>query len=165
MTTHNGHSRSISFRFSCNFLDTLHSSTITVSSKLCHLQFCRNHQFSSPDNKMARTRRSHQLGVTYCYAYQSTISMHAKQGNPKLINTLALSPEYSFRQNFIFRIFFSSFSMKTNDVSLPVAEPLLKIAQRVSLKPEAIRETKAGESNHGEPEHLLQANRRQIKSQ
>jgi hypothetical protein len=56
--------------------------------------------------------------------------------------------------------------MKTNNVSLlPVAEPLLKIAQRVSLKPEAIRETKAGELNHGEPEHLLQANRRQIKSQ
>ena len=54
--------------------------------------------------------------------------------------------------------------MKTNDVSLPVAEPLLKIAQRLSLKPEAIRETKAGESNHGEPEHLLQVNRRQIKS-
>ena len=51
MTTHNGHSRSISYRFSCNFLDTLHSSTITVSSRLCHLQFCRNHQFSSPDNK------------------------------------------------------------------------------------------------------------------
>jgi hypothetical protein len=91
--------------------------------------------------------------------------MHAKQGNPKLINTLALSPEYSFRQNFIFRIFFSSFSLKTNDVSLHVAEPLLKISQRVSLKPEAIRETKAGESNHGEPEHLLKANRRQIKSQ
>ena len=92
--------------------------------------------------------------------------MHAKQENLKLINTLALSPEYSFRQNFIFRIFFSSFSMKTNDVSLPpVAEPLLKIAQRVLLKPEAIRETKARESNHGEPEHLLQANRRQIKSQ
>ena len=93
--------------------------------------------------------------------------MHAKQENPKLINPLALSPEYSFRQNFIFRIFFSSFSMKTNDVSLPVAEPLLKIAQRVSLKPEEIRETnfKAGESNHGELEHLLQANRRQIKSQ
>jgi hypothetical protein len=40
--------------------------------------------------------------------------------------------------------------MKTNDVSLlPVAEPLLKIAQRVSLQPKAIRETKAGESNHG----------------
>ena len=91
--------------------------------------------------------------------------MHAKQENLKLTNPLALPPEYSFRQNFIFRIFFSSFSMKTNDVSLPVAEPLLKIAQRVSLKPEAIRETKAGESNHGEPEHLLQANRRQIKSQ
>ena len=90
--------------------------------------------------------------------------MHAKQENLKLINPLALSPEYSFRQNFIFRIFFSSFSMKTNDVSLPVAEPLLKIAQRVSLKPNAIRETIAGESNHGEPEHLLQANRRQIKS-
>ena len=91
--------------------------------------------------------------------------MHAKQENPKLINPFALSPEYSFRQNFIFRIFFSSFSMKTNDVSLPVAEPLLKIAQRVPLKPEEIRETKARESNHGEPEHLLQANRRQIKSQ
>ena len=55
--------------------------------------------------------------------------------------------------------------MNTNDVSLPVAEPLPKIAQRVSLKPEAIRETKAGEPNHGEPEHLIQANRRQIKSQ
>ena len=51
MITHNGHSRSISLRFSCNFLDTLHSFTITVSSRLCHLQFCRNHQFSSPDNK------------------------------------------------------------------------------------------------------------------
>jgi hypothetical protein len=70
--------------------------------------------------------------------------MHAKQENPKLINPLALSPEYSIGQNFIFRIFFSSFSMKTNDVSLPVAEPRLKIAQRVLLKPEAIRETKAG---------------------
>ena len=81
--------------------------------------------------------------------------MHAKQENLKLINPLALSPEYSFRQNFIFRIFFSSFSMKTNNVSLPVAEPLLKIAQRVLLKPEAIRETKAGESNHGEPEYLF----------
>ena len=92
--------------------------------------------------------------------------MHAKQENPELINPLALSPEHSSRQNFIFRIFFSSFAMKTNVVSLlPVAEPLLKIAQRVSLKPEANRETKAGESNHGEPEHLLQANRRQIKSQ
>ena len=91
--------------------------------------------------------------------------MHAKQENPKLINPLALSPEYSFRQNFTFRIFLSSFPMKTNDVSLPVAEPLLKTAQRVSLKPETIRETKARESNHGEPEHLLQANRRQIKSQ
>ena len=91
--------------------------------------------------------------------------MYAKQENPKLINPLALSPEYSFRQNFIFRIFFSFFSMKTNDVSLHVAEPPLKIAQRVSLKPEEIRETKAGESNHGEPEHLFQANRRQIKSQ
>ena len=90
--------------------------------------------------------------------------MHAKQENPKLINPLALSPEYSFRQKFIFRIFFSSFSMKTNDVSLPVVEPRLKIEQRVLLKPEAIRETKAGESNHGGPEHLLQANRRQIKS-
>ncbi len=90
--------------------------------------------------------------------------MQAKQENPKLINPLALSPEYSFRQNFIFRIFFFSFSMKTNDVSLPVAEPLLKIAQTVSLKPEAIREAKAVESNHGEPEHLLQANRNQIKS-
>ena len=54
--------------------------------------------------------------------------------------------------------------MKTNNVSLPVAEQLLKTAQRVSLKPEEIRETKAGESNRGEPEHLLQANRRQIKS-
>jgi len=55
--------------------------------------------------------------------------------------------------------------MKTNDVSLPpVAEPLLKITQRVLLKPEAIREAKAGESNHGEPEHLLQANRHQIES-
>ena len=51
MITHNGHSRPISFRFFCNFLDTLHSSTITVSSRLCHLQFCRNHQISSPDNK------------------------------------------------------------------------------------------------------------------
>ena len=90
--------------------------------------------------------------------------MHAKQENPKLINPLALSPEYSFRQNFIFRIFFPSFSMKTNDVSLPITESLLKIAQTVSLKPEAIQEIKAGESNHGEPEHLLQTNRRQIKS-
>ena len=90
--------------------------------------------------------------------------MHAKQENPKLINPPALSPEYSFRQNLIFRILFSSFSMKTNDVSLHIAEPLLKIAQRVSLKPEANRETKAEESNHGEPEHLLQVNRRQIKS-
>ena len=70
--------------------------------------------------------------------------MHAKQENLKLINPLALSTVYSFSQNFIFRIFFSSFSMKTNDVSLPVAEPLLKIAQRVSLNPEEIRETKAG---------------------
>ena len=61
----------------------------------------------------------------------SVFSMHAKQENPKWINPLALSPEYSFRQNFIFRIFLFSFSMKTNDVSLPVAEPLLKIAQRV----------------------------------
>ena len=51
MTTHNGHSRSISYRFSCNFLDTLHSFTITVSSRLCHLQFYRNHQLSSPDNR------------------------------------------------------------------------------------------------------------------
>jgi hypothetical protein len=92
--------------------------------------------------------------------------MHAKQENPILTNPLALSPLYFVRQNFIFRIFFfSSFSIKTNDVSLPVAELLLKIAQRVSSKPEATRETKAGESNHhGEPEHLLQANRRQIKS-
>ena len=55
--------------------------------------------------------------------------------------------------------------MKTNDVSLPGAEPLLKIAQRVSLKPEAIRETKAGEPNHWEQEDPIQANRRQIKSQ
>ena len=107
---------------------------------------------------MARTRRLHQqvikrllsqLGPTYCYAYLNTISMHAKQENPKLINPLALSPLYSFRQNFIFRIFFSSFFIKTKDVSLPVAEPLLKIARRVSLKPEAIRETKFRESNHG----------------
>ena len=142
MTTHNGHSRSISFRFSCNFLDTLHSSTITVSSRLCHLQFCRNHQLASPTSYKAT---SIPTGSTYCYAYLNTISMHAKQENPKLINPPALSPEYSFRQNFIFRIFFSSFSMKTNDVSLPVAEPLLKIAQRVSLKPEAIQEIKAGE--------------------
>ena len=76
--------------------------------------------------------------------------MHAKQENPKLINPLALSlsPEYSSRQNYTFRIFFPSFSMKTNDVSLPITESLLKIAQRVSLKPEAIRETKAGEPNH-----------------
>jgi hypothetical protein len=63
--------------------------------------------------------------------------MHAKQENLKLINPLALSPEYSFCQNFIFRIFFSSSSIKTNDVSLSVAEPLLKIAQRLSLKPES----------------------------
>ena len=91
--------------------------------------------------------------------------MHAKQENLKLINPLALSTVYSFSQNFIFRIFFSSFSMKTNNVFLPpVAEPLLKIAKRVLLKPEEIREAKAGESNHGEPEHLLQANRHQIKS-
>ena len=59
--------------------------------------------------------------------------MHAKQENLKLIDPLALSPEYSFRQNFIFRIFFSSFSMKTNDVSLHVAETLLKIPQRISI--------------------------------
>jgi hypothetical protein len=72
--------------------------------------------------------------------------MHAKQ-NPKLIYPPALSPPYPFHQNSISRIFFSFFffqAMKPNDVSLlPVAEPLLKIAQRVSLKPEAIRETKA----------------------
>ena len=54
--------------------------------------------------------------------------------------------------------------MKINDISLPVAEPMLKIAQRVSLKPEAIRETKAGESDRGESEDLLQASRRQMKS-
>ena len=94
MTTHNGHS----FRFPCNFLDTLHSFTITVSSSLL-----------------------------------------------LLLNTLSVKILF-----FVF--FFSSFSTKTNDVSLlPVTEPLLKISQKVSLKPEAIRDTKAGELNHGEP--------------
>ena len=41
---------------------------------------------------------------------------------------------------------------------------MLKPAQKVSLKPEAIRETKAEESDHGEPEDRLRANRRQMKS-
>jgi hypothetical protein len=90
--------------------------------------------------------------------------MHAKQENPKLINPLLFLLNSPSAKILSFVFFFSSFSLKTNDVSLPVAEPLLKIAQRVLLKPKAIRETKAGESNHGEPEHLLQANRRQIKS-
>ena len=117
---------------------------------------------------MARTRRSHQqvnkrllsqLESTYCYAYPNTISMHAKQENPKLINPLALSPEYSFRQNFTSSILFSPFSMKTNDVSLPVAEPLLKTAQRVSLKPvnnsrnksQRVKSWRAGTSSSSQP--------------
>ena len=41
---------------------------------------------------------------------------------------------------------------------------MLKPAQKVSLKPEAIRETKAEESDRGEPEDRLRANRRQMKS-
>ena len=41
----------ISFRSSCNFLNKVYTFTITVSSRLCHLQFCRIHQFALPDNK------------------------------------------------------------------------------------------------------------------
>ena len=60
MTTHNGHSRSISFRFSCNFLDTLHSSTITVPSDLAIYNFAGTTNFPHPTTSLARTRRSHQ---------------------------------------------------------------------------------------------------------
>jgi hypothetical protein len=44
--------------------------------------------------------------------------------NPKLINPLALSPAYAFRQNLILHIFFSSISMKPNDVSLLLSHSL-----------------------------------------
>ena len=69
-------------------------------------------------NKLTKRPSSSHLRSTYSFAYLNTISMHAKQENPKLINPPALSPAYSFRQNFIFHIFFSSFSMKPNDGSL-----------------------------------------------
>ena len=69
-------------------------------------------------NKLTKRPPSSHLRSTYSFAYLNTISMHAKQENPKLINPPALSPAYSFRQNFIFHIFFSSFSMKPNDGSL-----------------------------------------------
>ena len=45
MITHNGHSRTISFRSSCDYLNKFYSSTITAPSRLCHLQFYR------PNNK------------------------------------------------------------------------------------------------------------------
>ena len=48
---HNGNSRSISFRSSYDFLNKIYSSTITAPSRLCHLQFYRNRQYTSPDNK------------------------------------------------------------------------------------------------------------------
>ena len=51
MITHNGHSRTISFRSSCDYLNKFYSSTITAPSRLCHLQFYRNRQYTSPVNK------------------------------------------------------------------------------------------------------------------
>ena len=109
------------FRASCDFLNKFYSFTITVSSRFCNLQFCRNHQLASPTSYKAT---SIPTGYTYCYAYLNTISMHAKPQNPKLIYPLALSSSYPLRQYSICRIssyFFFKWSLTTSPCCWAIA--------------------------------------------
>jgi hypothetical protein len=136
MTTHNGHSRSINFRSSCDLLNKFYSSIITAPSRLCHMQFYRKRsQYASPDNKHGQDsgdltnnlimRLPSQLGSTYRYAYLNTISTHAKQ-EPQIDKSSCSFSCIRLPTKFYLSYFllFSSISMKPNDVCLLLSHSL-----------------------------------------